>query len=254
MKCENCGAEFDPRHGLQKYCSAECAQAVKLAQNREYSRRHHVGSTVVVKCAVCGKEFTARATNIKTCSEECRKKYRATAYHEKKPARKVKCKICGREFETKSNRQQCCSEACSLQNSYNHCRERYYRVGKPARALARAERKYGKSEPRKCEHCGKEYKPTTVAQRYCCRACYESARHHEPPPEPAEPKKPMSEWVKEAAECNLDYGTYRAFRNMGKTYEELKATASNRQAAAHNRMGTKRVTSSGTVTWARLIC
>ena len=137
MKCKNCGREFDPRHKLQKYCSAECAQAVKLAQNREYKRCQQIGP-VAVKCAVCGKEFTARATNIKTCSAECRKKYKATAYREAKPARKVKCKICGREFETRSNRKQCCSEACSLQNSYNHCRERYYRVRKPARAAARA--------------------------------------------------------------------------------------------------------------------
>lgn len=233
MKCKNCGCEFDPRHGLQKYCSAECAAAVKLAQNRGY-RRRKVGSARVVKCAVCGKEFTARASNIKTCSAECRKKYKRTAYYEKKPARKVKCKICGREFETKSSRKQCCSEACSLQNSYNHCRERYYRVRKPAREAARAAASSSASVS------------ASVSERKRGKL--------EPPPAPAEPKKPMSEWVKEAAECNLDYGTYRAFRNMGKTYEELKATASSRQAAAHNRMGTKRVTADGTVTWVKTIC
>ncbi|MBR3499709.1 MAG: hypothetical protein IKO05_12115 [Selenomonadaceae bacterium] len=39
--------------------------------------------------------------------------------------------------------------------------------------------------------------------------------------------------MREARECNLDYGNYRALIAAGKTYEELKATADTRTAVKH---------------------
>ena len=36
--------------------------------------------------------------------------------------------------------------------------------------------------------------------------------------------KSLDDWIREAAECNLDYGNYRAqIELFGKTFEELKA-------------------------------
>lgn len=50
--------------------------------------------------------------------------------------------------------------------------------------------------------------------------------------------KTLSEWCREAAECNLDYGNYRALiEHCGKTYKELKDTADTRcvKARYHSR-------------------
>lgn len=45
--------------------------------------------------------------------------------------------------------------------------------------------------------------------------------------------KTLEDWVREARECNLDYGNYRALIAAGKTFEELKATAGTRTAGEH---------------------
>lgn len=50
----------------------------------------------------------------------------------------------------------------------------------------------------------------------------------------ATPQKSLAEWCREAAECGLDYGNYRALINMGKTFEELKAQAESRGNYAHS--------------------
>lgn len=35
--------------------------------------------------------------------------------------------------------------------------------------------------------------------------------------------KTLDDWVREATECGLDYGNYRALISMGKTYEQIKS-------------------------------
>lgn len=46
--------------------------------------------------------------------------------------------------------------------------------------------------------------------------------------------KTFEEWTREARECNLDYGTYRALRTMGKSFDELKAQADFAKSPAHS--------------------
>lgn len=49
-----------------------------------------------------------------------------------------------------------------------------------------------------------------------------------------QPVKSLSDWCREAAECNLDYGTYRTLVELqGKTFAELKAQNQNRPATHH---------------------
>ncbi len=44
--------------------------------------------------------------------------------------------------------------------------------------------------------------------------------------------KKLSEWAREAQACDLDYGTYRALIESGKTLEEIK-TAEHYPRASH---------------------
>lgn len=50
------------------------------------------------------------------------------------------------------------------------------------------------------------------------------------------PVKTLSEWCREADDCNLDYGTYRALIASGKTFEQLKAERRNPQPHSHCRI------------------
>lgn len=86
-----------------------------------------------------------------------------------------------------------------------------------------------------CKFCGRELKPDPKHphQKYCsekCRNRFVQGLFHL---HPGYVDKSLSDWVREAAECNLDYGAYRALRNLGKSFEELKATAANRQMPTH---------------------
>lgn len=79
--------------------------------------------------------------------------------------------------------------------------------------------------PRVCPFCLKQFTPEHGKQRYCSKLCenrYRDGRFHLRPPKEIV-GKPLDEWVREASECGLDYGTYRQLRENGKSYDELKA-------------------------------
>ena len=269
VKCQKCGVEFETTSGRKKYCSEDCATAAKQEQNRASNRRHHRKTYEpkpkrLVKCENCGKEFETNRDNQRYCSSECyaeqHRRECATKWKQNAPVYKKKCLLCGCEFEATDSRRKYCSKECR-----NKARAEQRRKESPPPTNEWTPRSYTvvrpKKEPsppimRKCEYCGKEFevKGWHPAQKYCNRVCYEAGRHQEPlPTEPEPPKKSMSEIAREAAECNLDYGTYRAFLNMGKTYEELKAQADRRNPQVHNGLGRKRLPASATVNWARLI-
>ena len=48
------------------------------------------------------------------------------------------------------------------------------------------------------------------------------------------PVKTLEDWAREADECNLDYGTYRALIAAGRTFEQLKAQADRRNPQTHS--------------------
>ena len=182
-------------------------------------------------CKICGSEFEPSSYRQKYCSSDCA----ASVKHEqnrgynrlrRKPAQKVKCVNCGREFETSRTVQKCCSALCSQKNRTINQREMRRLQGKKAsESLAE----------RQCEHCGAEYKPKTCTQCYCSKECREAAEAEQRERLTKKPKhvSQINEMARQAAECNLDYGTYRAYLNMGKTYEELKALAPIRNPQVH---------------------
>lgn len=131
------------------------------------------------------------------------------------------CKICGKEFDSIHGGKFC--PACN-----------------PARKRQLAELK--------CAHCGKVFSPRNSCQKYCSEECRDQAYsqlqkvERQKPKKPQKPKlevapkKTLADWCREANECNLDYGNYRALIESGKTFGELKANADSRQLPAHSHL------------------
>lgn len=61
-ECDRCGAVFQPRHGRQSFCSAQCRRA-KEREARPEER--------TVPCEVCGVEFTTRHPLKRYCTDRC---------------------------------------------------------------------------------------------------------------------------------------------------------------------------------------
>lgn len=187
-----------------------------------------------MKCLICGADVPAG--RYVYCSELCAKRAEKIRAHNREgrhttPAEAV-CPICGKVFAPKPNEKYCSCE----------CRCLAIRLRKKAERQAKPKPGYS---VKKCETCGKEFKPASGTQKCCSTEC-SKGKERENRKSPAvlvkkktpTPGKPFAEWCREAAECNLDYGTYRALITSGKTFEELKALAGSRgvQIHAHGRV------------------
>lgn len=84
----------------------------------------------------------------------------------------------------------------------------------------------------KCPQCGIEFKSSNGNKRFCSQKCSSHFRKGLPRTTP-DPEKSLADWAREAAECNLDYGTYRTLRNAGKTFDELKERYKNQPSPMH---------------------
>lgn len=187
-----------------------------------------------MKCLICGADVpTGRFVY---CSDYCRKKAERERQCRrfKTPAEAV-CPICGKMFAPKPC-EKYCSDECRHEAQY--LRNKFARLNrvKPAKPTA------------KCAHCGQEFTPRDPRNIYCSKPCAEAAHNlqreqaraereslaNEPvKPAPRKSDKSLAEWCKEARECNLDYGNYRALITSGKTFEELKAQAANCRVQIH---------------------
>lgn len=167
-------------------------------------------------CKICGKTFETHKNEL-FCSAECRAE-NDRRKRRKKPV-EVKCVCCGKIFETKTSAKKYCSDKCR-ETSYEQRR----REKSPIKMH--------------CEECGKEFEPRLSTQRYCSPQC---AEIYNKPKSTAKSQtktkgKTLSDWCREAAECNLDYGNYRALIKSGKTFEELKSRAEYRQVQCHSHL------------------
>ncbi|MBR0061294.1 MAG: hypothetical protein IJP68_07410 [Selenomonadaceae bacterium] len=118
--------------------------------------------------------------------------------------RLITCAECGKTFSPTAPNQQYCSQACR-----------------------------DNANSTTCLHCGKLFIAHDSQTLFCSRLCYDQYRNKQK--RKAQVKgKPLSEWQREAAECNLDYGTYRGLIAAGKSFEELKAQAAFRNLPTHN--------------------
>ena len=103
-----------------------------------------------------------------------------------------------------------------------------------------------------CKWCGKEFEAQSTLAKYCSDSCrkkaaaesfkqFQARQKAKVPTDKIVARKPktLADWCREADECNLDYGTYRALiEHGGKTFEELRAQAASRcvQIHAHGRV------------------
>jgi len=105
MKCEYCGAEFEPRQPHQKYCSVQC-------RHRAQSKRSYKPRPIEKKiCVVCGKEFDTNNAAKKYCSPECYRAAFPTKY-KKHNLRQATCPVCGAQFQSNKPNQIYCSRLC----------------------------------------------------------------------------------------------------------------------------------------------
>ena len=97
-----------------------------------------------------------------------------------------------------------------------------------------------------CQICHKDFVPRYSFQKFCSDVCSKKAerlRHRKLRAQNAAKQvneqsnpKSLDDWCREAAECNLDYGNYRALIESGKTFDELKARADSHQFQTHSHL------------------
>lgn len=137
----------------------------------------------------------------------------------------MKCKFCGVDMPGVAPNRKFCSRAC--------------------REKARAQRQPATTqEPPNatCVVCGKPFHAARACQKYCSNECYREvqkklARERFARQKAAELAtraagghvKTLGDWIREAAACGFDYGTYRGLIAQGKTFAELKADAERRR-------------------------
>lgn len=107
-KCKYCGEEFEPKQGVEVFCSREC-----------WGKSRRV-KTVKINCPTCGDEFEIKPYMLKEgvkrfCSQKCYIKYRTKHKYEKRI-----CEYCGETYEVYSSRKnRYCSTDCANKHRYN---------------------------------------------------------------------------------------------------------------------------------------
>ena len=249
--CEICGEQFYEAHA-SRYCPA-CRDEAYRRQQLECHARARAEARAGNTCEVCGKPLTEFRAGTKYCLD-CRGKAHTERARERKRLlrasqsveRKVTCQKCGKEFLTSKSNAKYCPD----------CRD--CRTGSSAQVVKTCEAK--------CEVCGKPLTEFRAGTKYCidCRAeAYrqQASKHNAQlkseaeaagmsikkyqlhlryKPRPSEFGLTLDELARQANECNLDYGTYRAFLSQGKTFDELKAQAPFRHVPAHSHCGRDR--------------
>lgn len=125
----------------------------------------------------------------------------------------MKCLQCGEEIVLPTSWQKFCCKKC--RDTYSRKLDQF------------------KLKPARCAQCGKYFTPRNSYHRFCCEQCRRDSDNGKKCSTRETTVKKLEDWVREARECNLDYGNYRALIESGKTFEELKATANTRSAGEH---------------------
>ena len=158
-----------------------------------------------MKCPECGREFERKSPVHKYCSPECAMNHQIGV--RKTQPFTLTCLQCGKTFRSFSSKSKFCSSKC-----YNESRI-----------------------VKTCPGCGKTFETTNPGKVFCTQECRLDYRRAQMKlADKPKTGKTLEQWTREANECNLDYGNYRALIAAGKTYAELKATASQRQPLAHS--------------------
>lgn len=175
-----------------------------------------------MKCEYCGKEIAPSTHGHKKyCSITCRNRAAYLASKSSTPLSKrtVKCAVCGKQFTQRTGTEMFCSREC--RNEAMRLRQQKYDAQK---------------SKAKCSVCGKEFYSPSGNGKYCSSECRRKGRTKDSLSARARnnaqdltnkavqrPTKTLDDWAREAFACGLDYGTYRAMIDRGKTFAELKA-------------------------------
>lgn|SRR5574340_889771 len=111
-ECKQCGAQFIPIVGNQKFCTNECRDTW---YTRFPQRYYELRPTKEKVCPQCKKMFLSNNRRKKYCSPECQVEHREHAYAPKAQVERV-CARCGQHFETSHASKKYCSEECRLGN------------------------------------------------------------------------------------------------------------------------------------------
>ena len=229
--CRRCGKEFETtRPTTQIYCSRACNEATSNSKYR--SRRKPREKRI---CPVCGVEFMQTNPKQKYCSVKCTQRSGRLKRH---GATKI-CPTCGKEFTPTANAQKFCSVKCTKPVVYKltcrYCGQKFESKN-PAQLYCneRCREKYHKTHQKNiCPICDKEYRGGRKFCPECMEAIYSPRSAQVEVETQPKPTKPLSEWISEARECNMDYGTYRAqIEVFGKTFAQCKAM--NKQVQIHS--------------------
>ena len=127
------------------------------------------------------------------------------------------CINCGKKFVAKTNLEtrKFCSTVCRHSFAYKTKQS----AQKPPKPIYK----------KKCLFCDKTFWTTVEQKKYCCIKCRtkanaEKAKHTgQNSKSKIETGKTLEDYAREADECGLSYGKYKAQLRLGKTFEELKA-------------------------------
>lgn len=196
MKCKYCGAEFEPAHGAQRYCTTIC-------RDKHSGRNTHKQGTTGI-CRQCGNVFIKAYGSEKYCSAECRTaalrdskrisgRERWRKLHNYTPPAMQKCVICGEVFAPYRTGQLTCSESCRrkyvLYDGLTGAEREACKAQKRAEADRTRSETRRKNHPPKekektwytgtCKVCGNEFRTLNPAQVTCSKECgkrYSNAR------------------------------------------------------------------------------
>lgn len=215
--CAYCGKEFDTKQvgSTYKHCSHECRRNAKLQQQRQRRAAKRGEVLAVVQshnptCQRCGKELVGRPFRTKYC-DECRDVQRLENARRYKKTHRERLRELNRKY--KEQRRQLRPPAPPKPPT-NY-------IIKP------------KVKRRVCMDCGEEF--LTENRNKICPDCKHARwliqQEREEAKRLAQIKadkaagmyvKTLDDWTREAFECNLDYGTYRALIAAGRTFAGLR--------------------------------
>lgn len=144
------------------------------------------------------------------------------------------CAFCGKEFAPKNSNQKFCSSDCYRQSLRSVTIVTIKKCANP--------------------NCGQEFITKNPAKKFCSRKCQDICYRPIQRQKQREYRKntastfskqrdsnikrklgkTIEQWLAEAKQCNLDYGTYRALINSGKSFSDLQAIANHRQIPTHS--------------------
>lgn len=208
-QCAFCGKEFEPKNGIQRFCSTACYMKAR----NEKRKADRLAAVETVVCPTCGKEFEREYKQRRFCSDECARLSRTKAAEEKRlnqPAKTKQCVFCGKPFAS-WGRKRYCSPECRKADREQQKPVRKQRacpicgklfIGHSSKQVACSPECSSERERRRQRERSREAWKATAQEKERARA----AALQKPPTN--KPVKSIAQILREARERGLSYGQY----------------------------------------------